>query len=56
MVISRSSRRQGQAGAAAVEFALVAPLLLVVVFGILSYGYMLSFRQSMSQEIGRAHV
>jgi Flp pilus assembly protein TadG len=36
-------------GAAAVEFALVVPLLLVLVFGIISYGYMLSFRQAISQ-------
>lgn len=36
-------------GAAAVEFALVVPLLLVFLFGIISYGYMLSFRQSISQ-------
>jgi len=32
-----------------VEFALVAPLLLLLVFGVISYGYMLSFRQAMSQ-------
>ncbi|WKN49927.1 TadE family protein [Nocardioides sp. Arc9.136] len=31
------------------EFALVAPLLLMLVFGIISYGYMLSFRQALSQ-------
>ena len=32
-----------------VEFALVAPLLLVLVFGVIGYGYMLSFRQALSQ-------
>jgi Flp pilus assembly protein TadG len=32
-----------------VEFALVTPLLLIMLFGIISYGYMLSFRQAMSQ-------
>jgi Flp pilus assembly protein TadG len=32
-----------------VEFALVAPLLMVLVFGVISYGYMLSFRQALSQ-------
>lgn len=31
------------------EFALVAPLLLVLVLGVVSYGYMLSFRQALSQ-------
>jgi Flp pilus assembly protein TadG len=36
-------------GAAAVEFALVVPFLLLIVFGIISYGYMLSFRQALSQ-------
>ena len=36
-------------GAAAVEFALVAPILLLLVFGIIGYGYMLSFRQALSQ-------
>jgi hypothetical protein len=41
-------RRTGR-GAAAVEFALVAPLLLMLLFGILTYGYMLSFRQAVSQ-------
>lgn len=43
----RSRRRDD--GAAAVEFALVVPLLLVLVFGMITYGYMLSFRQGMSQ-------
>lgn len=44
-----SGRPRGADGAAAVEFALVAPLLILLVFGILSYGYLLSFRQAMSQ-------
>lgn len=36
-------------GAAAVEFALVVPFLLLILFGIISYGYLLSFRQALSQ-------
>lgn len=32
-----------------VEFALVVPLFLALVFGIISFGYMLSFRQAVSQ-------
>lgn len=36
-------------GAAAVEFALIVPFLVLLVFGIVSYGVMLSFRQTMSQ-------
>lgn len=36
-------------GAAALEFALVAPLLFALLFGIIGYGYMLSFRQGISQ-------
>ncbi len=31
------------------EFALVTPLLLLIVFGIISFGFMLAFRQSLSQ-------
>jgi Flp pilus assembly protein TadG len=49
MAARRARRRRSQDGAAAVEFALVAPLLLVLVFGVISYGYMLSFRQALSQ-------
>lgn len=57
------SLRNGRAGArddrgaAALEFALVLPILAALVFGIISWGYMLSFRQAMSQaaaEGGRA--
>jgi Flp pilus assembly protein TadG len=49
MAVGRARRRRDPKGAAAVEFALVAPLLMVLVFGVISYGYMLSFRQALSQ-------
>ena len=41
--------RRGERGAAALEFALLMPLLLALVFGIIAYGYMFSFRQALSQ-------
>jgi Flp pilus assembly pilin Flp len=44
-----NSRRKSERGAAAIEFALVAPLLILLVMGVISYGYMLSFRQALSQ-------
>ncbi|GEP33138.1 hypothetical protein NSZ01_09060 [Nocardioides szechwanensis] len=47
-MMGRRSRRRDD-GAAAVEFALVAPLLILLLMGIIGYGYMLSFRQSISQ-------
>ena len=47
-VWQRTSAR-GERGAAAVEFALVAPLLFLLLLGIISYGYMFSFRQGLSQ-------
>lgn len=43
------SRCESERGAAAIEFALVAPLLILLVMGVISYGYMLSFRQALSQ-------
>ncbi len=49
MVLGKTHRRRTDAGSAAIEFALMAPLLLLLVFGIIAYGYMLSFRQALSQ-------
>jgi Flp pilus assembly pilin Flp len=46
--VARRARR-GERGAAAVEFALEVPVLLLVLFGIVSFGFMLSLRQGMSQ-------
>lgn len=43
------TRREG--GAAMVEFALVLPIFLALVFGVISYGYMLSYRQTISQAV-----
>ena len=48
-MIGGRSRRTSERGAAAVEFALIAPLILLLFFGIISYGYLLSFRQAISQ-------
>jgi Flp pilus assembly protein TadG len=42
-------RTRSQRGAAVVEFALVFSILITLVLGIISYGYMLSFRQGISQ-------
>lgn len=50
-------RGASERGAAAVEFAFIAPFLLILIFGVIAYGYMLSYRQAMSQaaaEGGRA--
>lgn len=45
----RRRTRGDDGGAAAVEFALVVPLLCFLLFAIITYGYMLSFRQGLSQ-------
>jgi len=41
--------RRGERGAAALEFALIVPILCLLLFGIIAYGMMLSFRQNLSQ-------
>ena len=53
--------RRGSRGAAAVEFALVVPILFLLVFGIIDYGLYFSNSLATRQatrdsEIGRAHV
>jgi Flp pilus assembly protein TadG len=52
--VSRAARseqrgRNDEGGAALVEFAFVAILLFMLVFGIITYGYMMSFRQAVTQ-------
>lgn len=42
-------RSSGEQGAALLEFAMVMVLLFVLLFGIITFGYMMSFRQSMTQ-------
>jgi Flp pilus assembly protein TadG len=42
-------RRHDQRGAALVEFAIASVVLLVLLFGIISYGYVLSFKQGLTQ-------
>jgi Flp pilus assembly protein TadG len=49
MLGGRLSRRRGQQGTAVLEFALVAPLILYLVLGLITYGWILAFRQTMSQ-------
>lgn len=41
--------RRGDRGAASVEFALVLPILMLLIFGVISFGMMLAFRQAVSQ-------
>jgi Flp pilus assembly protein TadG len=42
-------RARGDDGAALLEFALVAIILFTLIFGIISYGFMLSFKQDMTR-------
>lgn len=45
----RAAADRDARGAAAVEFALILPVLMLLVFGIINYGDLLSVRQSVSQ-------
>jgi Flp pilus assembly protein TadG len=46
----RSLRRRGEdQGSAAVEFALVLPVLMIILFGIIDFGRMLNTRITLSQ-------
>lgn len=49
-----AGRRAIERGAALVEFAFVALLLFALIFGIMSYAYMMSFRQAMTQATAEA--
>lgn len=42
-------RRTAERGASAVEFAILIPFVLLVMFEIISWAYMFSFRQALSQ-------
>ena len=42
-------RRHDERGAAVVEFAIASVLLLVLLFGIIEFGYVLSFKQGLTQ-------
>lgn len=45
----RQRRRHEERGAAVVEFAIASTVLLTLLFGIISYGYALSFKQGLTQ-------
>jgi Flp pilus assembly protein TadG len=45
----RLARYAADDGAAMVEFSLVLLLLAILIFGIISFGYLFSFRQNMTQ-------
>lgn len=46
---SRRDRGRDERGAAVVEFAIASVVLLMLLFGIISYGYALSFKQGLTQ-------
>ena len=47
--VTRARSQRDEGGAAALEFALVLPILLVIVFAIITYSYMFSVRQALTQ-------
>ena len=48
------NRKPGDEGASAVELALVFPLLLLIVFGVIQFGYMFFAWNSMATAAGQA--
>lgn len=46
---ARAKHRRDDRGVAMVEFALVSVLLVVLVFGIITFGFLLSFKQDMTR-------
>lgn len=46
---SPTCRRRDQRGATLVEFAIASVVLLVLLFGIIEFGYVLSFKQGLTQ-------
>lgn len=53
-VAARRERRRGSRGAAAVEFALVVPILLLIVFGIVNFGFLLAQQVSLNNGVRQA--
>lgn len=54
-VVHRRRTQQGtrsERGAAAVEFALLVVPLMMIIWGLISYGIMFSYRQALSQAVG----
>jgi hypothetical protein len=47
--MDRSTRGRGDDGAALVEFTLISLLLFLLIFGIIHFGYLLSFKQDMTR-------
>lgn len=47
--LSLSERRRRERGAAAVEFALVLPILIMLIFGIIDFGRMLNARITITE-------
>jgi Flp pilus assembly protein TadG len=52
--MTRFRERRGQQGAAAVEFALVLPIMLLLLFGLIQYGYYFYSMQAGSSAVGDA--
>ena len=47
-LLTRSGKRRGERGAALVEFALVLPVFVLVLFGLISFGMVLALKQGVT--------